>query len=110
MPALVKSMFYVRGTPWHGLGINVQEAPSSQDALICAGLNWDVIQEKSYSEDGMLISGYKVNIGSSDGTHLGIMSDRYKVVQNRDAFSFTDELLSEGTPLIDRAFMLVKSA
>ena len=27
---------------------------------------------------------------------MGIVSDRYKVVQNQDAFQFTDELLGEG--------------
>lgn len=40
MAANVESMFYVRETPWHGLGIKVQEAPTSKDALILAGLDW----------------------------------------------------------------------
>ena len=33
MPANVESMFYVRQAPWHGLGVRVEEAPSSQEAL-----------------------------------------------------------------------------
>ena len=37
MSANVESMFYVRETPWHGLGTRVIEAPSSEDALIAAG-------------------------------------------------------------------------
>ena len=45
MSANVETMFYVREKPWHGLGTEVQEAPTSADALICAGLDWEVIQE-----------------------------------------------------------------
>ena len=39
MPANVESMFYVRETPWHGLGTKVMEAPDSEGALIAAGLD-----------------------------------------------------------------------
>ena len=96
MPANVETMFYVREKPWHGLGVCVEEAPSSADALIYAGLDWEVEQKNVYAEDGSLIPGYKVNTRSKDGTALGIVSDRYKVVQNEDAFQFTDDLLGRG--------------
>ncbi len=96
MAANVETMFYVREKPWHGLGTEVQEAPTSAEALICAGLNWEILQKSVYSEDGTLIDGYKVNIRDSDNAMLGIVSDRYKVVQNKDAFRFTDDLLGAG--------------
>ncbi|NBI82692.1 DUF945 domain-containing protein [Clostridiaceae bacterium] len=96
MSANVETMFYVREKPWHGLGVEVQEAPTSADALVCAGLNWEVLQRDVYTKDGSFIAGYKVNIRSTDNALLGIVSDRYKVVQNEDAFRFTDDLLGEG--------------
>ena len=96
MSANVESMFYVREKPWHGLGTEVKKAPTSADALVYAGLDWTVIQKNVYTEDGILISGYKVNTRSIDNAALGIVSDRYKVVQNKDAFQFTDDLLGEG--------------
>lgn len=96
MSANVETMFYIREKPWHGLGIEVQEAPTSADALICAGLDWEVFQKHVYTEDGSFITGYKVNVRSTDNAMLGIVSDRYKVVQNKDAFRFTDDLLGEG--------------
>ena len=96
MAANVETMFYVREKPWHGLGTEVQEAPTSAEALICAGLNWEILQKSVYSEDGTLIDGYKVNIRDSDNAMLGSVSDRYKVVQNKDAFRFTDDLLGAG--------------
>ena len=96
MAANVESMFYVRETPWHGLGTRVSEAPDSQRALIVAGLNWTVVQEPVYTGENERIEGYKVNVRDTDRKVLGVVSDRYKIVQNREAFAFTDELLGEG--------------
>ena len=96
MPANVETMFYVREKPWHGLGTEVREAPTSAEALVYAGLDWEVIQKNVYAEDGTLISGYKVNVRNTDNATLGIVSDRYRVVQNEDAFQFTDDLLGAG--------------
>ena len=42
MSALVETMMYVREKPWHGLGTQVEEAPTSADALRLAGLDWRV--------------------------------------------------------------------
>ena len=96
MAANVESMFYVREAPWHGLGTKVAEAPTSEKALIEAGLNWNVIQEPIYTENQEAITGYKANVRDSDRKVLGVVSDRYKVIQNSEAFAFTDELLVEG--------------
>ena len=96
MSANLESMFYTREKPWHGLGIQVQEAPASADALRLAGLDWNVVQEPIYTDFNEPIDGYKANVQDSDRKVLGVVSDRYKVVQNTDAFSFTDELLGKG--------------
>ena len=96
MPANVESMFYVRETPWHGLGAKVMEAPDSEGALIAAGLNWNVVQEPIFTGENEPIRGYKANIRDSDRRVLGVVTDRYKVIQNHEAFAFTDELLGQG--------------
>lgn len=95
MAALVESMFSVREKPWHGLGIIVKEAPTSEEALRLAGLDWDVVQSPIYTNHGK-VEGYKANIRSTDRQVLGVVSDRYRIVQNTEAFSFTDELLGQG--------------
>ena len=92
MPACVDSMMYVREVPWHGLGTRVEEAPTSADALRLAGLDWTVEQKPVFT-DGIEIPNYKANVRSSDGKVLGVVTDRYRVVQNADAFAFTDELI-----------------
>lgn len=97
MAANVESMFYVREKPWHGLGTMVAEAPDSAAALRLAGLDWNVIQKDIMTMDGSgAIPGFKANVRDTDGSVLGIVTDRYRVVQNAEAFSFTDELLGEG--------------
>lgn len=96
MAANVERMFYVRETPWHGLGTKVMEAPASEEALKIAGLDWKVLQEPIYTMGKEKIEGFKVNVRDTDRRVLGVVSDRYKIVQNQEAFSFTDELLGEG--------------
>lgn len=97
MAALVETMFSVREKPWHGLGTVVEQAPDSQTALEISGLNWNVIQKNLMTTDGNSeIPGFKANIRDIDNSVLGIVTDRYKVVQNSEAFAFTDALLGEG--------------
>ncbi len=96
MAANVESMFSVREKPWHGLGTIVMEAPSSAEALRLAGLDWEVVQEPVCTGYGEPVEGYRANVRSTDRRVLGVVSDRYKVVQNVEAFRFTDELLGKG--------------
>ena len=96
MAAEIETMFYTREKPWHGLGTLVAEAPESREALRIAGLNWKVLQEPVYTENDELIQGYKANVRDSDRKILGVVTDRYKVIQNEEAFAFTDALLGEG--------------
>ena len=96
MAANVETMFYTREKPWHGLGTRVEDAPSSREALRLAGLDWQVLQEPIYTELQEPVEGYKANVRSTDRKILGVVSDRYRVVQNSEAFAFTDELLGSG--------------
>lgn len=96
MAANVETMFSTREKPWHGLGTIVAEAPASKEALALAGLDWKVIQKKIYTGDRQRITGYRANVRDTDNKLLGVVSDRYHVVQNEDAFAFTDSLLGEG--------------
>lgn len=93
MSANVETMMYVREKPWHGLGTMVAEAPNSARALELAGLDWTVESKKICIAGGRKIPGYRANVRSSDKATLGIVSNRYTIVQNKDAFAFTDALV-----------------
>ncbi len=96
----VETMFSVREKPWHYAETSdvtklIQEAPTSKDALRYAGLDWEVLQTPVYMENGIEIPNYKANIRSTDKACLGIVTDRYQIVQNADAFEFTDAIVGE---------------
>ena len=96
MAAEVETMFYTREKPWHGLGIRVMEAPGSKEALTLAGLDWKVLQEPIYTEGRDPVRGYKANVRDFDRKVLGVVTDRYRIIQNEEAFAFTDALLGRG--------------
>ena len=88
----VETMMYAGEVPWHGLGKKVDQAVNSEEALREASLDWDVLSKPVFV-DGKMVDNYRANVRSSDGSVFGIVSERYKIVQNKDAFSFTDFLL-----------------
>lgn len=96
MSANVETMMYVRETPWHGLGTMVQEAPTSKEAIELAGLDWIVEGKPIFDSHGNEIKGYKANVRNTDDSVLGVVSDKYKIVNNHEAFDFTDSLIGEG--------------
>ncbi len=96
MPANVETMFYTRVAPWHGLGVCVENAPCSEEALKLSRLDWNVVQRPIMTDNLTPIPGYKANIRDMDNRVLGVVTDRYRVVQNSEAFAFTDALLGEG--------------
>ena len=91
-----RTMFENRRAVWDGLGKDVRGAGTAEEVLELAGLNWQVEQKPIYTEDGLQIPGYKANIRNSDQYALGVVSDKYKVVQNQTAFAFSEELLKYG--------------
>ena len=103
MSACVETMFYStdeyysqRNVPWHGLGTPVVGSPTSRDAIIASGLNWKVESKPIYDSNNHIIPGYKANTRNTDMRVLGIVTDKYKIVQNDEAFDFTDSLVNEG--------------
>jgi len=96
MSANVESMFYVRTAPWHGLGTRVEEALTSEDALHYSGLDWTVRQESMMTATFLDVPGCKANIRNDNNAILGVVSDSYQIVQNNEAFAFTDALLGDG--------------
>jgi len=92
----INSMMYYGQKPWHKLGTEVMEAATSEQAIIASGLNWQVKQSpvefmaNGYSRKD---SSHMVNYRSDNGESLGIVGDGYKVLQNKEAFSFFDAIV-----------------
>ena len=58
-----------------------------------AGLDWKVERKPIQVCGGRKVDNFFANVRSSDGAVLGVVSDRYQVVQNAEAFAFTDALI-----------------
>lgn len=85
-----------RTVPWSGFGTDIRGAKTVREALKTAGLDWGVRQSPVYDDNGLKIEGFSVNIREDTGMPLGIVSDRYGLVGNDEAFSFADGLSDEG--------------
>jgi phage/plasmid-like protein (TIGR03299 family) len=89
-------MFSGRGmVPWHGIGAVLEGLPASEEAIKIAKLDWTVHQIPVFAANNWAkaIPGYIANVRSDTNEVLGIVSDRYQVAQNREVFSFADELI-----------------
>jgi phage/plasmid-like protein (TIGR03299 family) len=99
------NLFYTQNTrtlAWSGLGTAINNASSSAEAINVAGLDWEVKQSSVQwlDEAGMgtlrTEDSFRVNYREDTGNLLGVVTKRYRVVQNAEAFSFVDHLLGEG--------------
>lgn len=66
-----------------------------EEVLEICKLNWTVKQENLYLENGKKIPNVKMNIREDNEICLGIVSDRYKPVNNEEAFNFVDNLIKD---------------
>lgn len=105
MTHAIETMYSVRQKPWHyeltkDVTKLIQEAPTSADALHLAGLDWIVEPKPVFVENNGIfgttmepIPGFVANTRNTDGHVLGIVTNSYKIIQNVDAFAFTDNLI-----------------
>jgi phage/plasmid-like protein (TIGR03299 family) len=101
------SMFSVREAPWHGLGAVLDRPPATiAEAVEASGLGWRVEREPIAVDRGDVatvddwwqprceeIAGWWANVRQDTRQVLGIVGERYRIVQNADAFRFVDQLL-----------------
>ena len=74
----------------------LDHVPNSEEMIKAAHLDWEVEMQPIYDNDGRLIPGHATSIRTDTGLHLGVMSDQYRPIQNKTAFSFLDSLLKDG--------------
>lgn len=85
-------MMSYKERPWHGIGTVVDTAPTSEDAIKIAKLDWK-IEQVPVMANGNQIPNYFANVRSDTNEALGVVRGRYKVVQNTEAFDFVDGII-----------------
>jgi len=100
------AFFSVKEKAWHNLGKIVQNYPTSEEAILYAGLNYEVEKRTLYSygklTDGsngelLKINTHFATVRQDTEQFLGIVGGKYEVVQNRTAFTFFDALVNDGS-------------
>lgn len=113
----VETMTYANETPWHGLGTQLPEdgLRNWRVAAEAAGLTWKVEQRPiffpTFQDDGnggmavvnTDIASHVANVRASDQKVLGVVSTKFRVLQNDEAFEWFDPLLASGEVTIESA-------
>ena len=99
-------MMYAGKAPWHGLGQHVETEVTAGAAIRLADLDWKLEKQPIYIEgtqkiDDIPVVGVKVPdkvavVRPEDNSILGVVSDRYEIIQNADCFDFMDEIIGSG--------------
>ncbi|KAA0993422.1 DUF932 domain-containing protein [Dyadobacter aurulentus] len=97
------SFFSVKEKAWHGLGQVVDQYPTSQEAIVHAGLDYRVEKAKLFTEGlheneeqnmpAISVPGYFATMRTDNNAILGVVGKDYQIVQNRDAFTFFDSIV-----------------
>lgn len=101
-----ESGFFVNQPAWHRLGKLLNNPPTTEQAIIEAGLDWKVEEEPLYriEKDGLVkIPTHKSLIRDWDRQLLGVVSNGYHPLQNSEAFKWFDILLHEGDVSLEAA-------
>lgn len=95
MVAAVETMFYVGETPWHGLGKKLESPPTIQEAIVQAGLDWEVGLHDLFTRDGEGVPA-RATYRKTDGSILGVVGPRYVPTQNSTAFEWFTPFIESG--------------
>lgn len=106
------SFFSVSEKPWHNLGQIVSEYPTSTEAIVHAGLDYEVIKTPLYTQsvasEKLLVPDYFSTLRTDTHEVLGVVGKDYQIVQNKEAFSFFDSIVSGDGILYETAGALGK--
>lgn len=96
-----EKVFVDRTTTWHNIGKSVEECKSLEAVLTASGLDYTVEKNPVYTflddedKNPIEIPNRFVTVRKEDGHTYDIVSDKYEIVQNRDAFDFVNYMGSE---------------
>ncbi len=90
------AMMYTGEVPWHRLGQRLDNPPTASEAIIAAGLNYDVELVPLATADGLDVPCRKAVIRYDRQEVLGVVGNSYVPVQNNQAFGFLDAVVGEG--------------
>lgn len=101
-------MFFVGKTPWHGLGQELDNPATAEEAIRAAHLDWTVSLEPVYEATNLgppngQVEPYRFVRRSDNGAILGMRTKAYSPVQNVGCFSLFDAVIGPGEGVYETA-------
>jgi phage/plasmid-like protein (TIGR03299 family) len=94
---------------WHGLGTYVNEAMTAAQAIEMGGLNYEVVKQPMYVQNPLRkVPDYFATVRKDTNDILGVVSHKYEVLQNIEAFDFFDSIVDRGEAMYHTAGVLGK--
>ena len=113
MAHMVRKMAYVGETPWHGLGSQLEAGQPLEVWLKEAGMDYRVCRSRVRYGEGEHARTYDakhVLFRSDTKEPLGVVSDRYQIVQPAEVLGFFDNLCREHGFQLETAGTLFEGA
>lgn len=96
---MAEQIFIDRTTTWHAIGKDVQECKSMEQVLRASGLDYEVTKKPVFTsvvDGGTLVEvPNRFMTVNSKGKIYDVVSDKFQLVQNREAFEFVDYMGDE---------------
>jgi len=102
------TMAWTGAIPWHKQGVGFDQAFTSDEAMAAAKLGYNVSKREMYLDNGLRVPNAMATVNDDTGDVLGVVGNRYVVVQNKSAFGFFDSLLSDAGARYETAGALGK--
>lgn len=97
----------VVGKPaWHNLGQVLDNPATAEQAIVEAGLNFPVEKQPIFLADGTPVPNRYATVRTDVNRPLGVVSNRYEVLQNTDAFKFFDSIVERDEAVYHSAGVL----
>lgn len=90
----------IRTATWEAVGSNISAATSVEEALKISGLDYTVEKVPVFLEDGTPIPGAFCTKKEGTNDTFGVVGSQFEIIQNQEALSFVDNLVSEGLTFV----------
>jgi len=93
---------------WHHLGTVLDHVFTAKEAIEYGGLDFTVEKQRLLTERWLEVHDYFATVREDNNEVLGMVGKDYTIVQNRDVFSFFDQIVGSGKAIYETAGCLGK--
>ncbi len=93
---------------WHKCGTILDHVFTAQEAIEFGGLDFEVEKQRLFTERGLDVRNYFATVREDNRDILGLVGNDYTIIQNREVFSFFDNIVGGGKAIYETSGCLGK--